>query len=206
VAPTIPPPPQLDEATRCYIEYFAGRVCDCLLQGLVSLPLNARRPSHVDVPFSAVCLDRHAGTGLATDPVIALAGGGPFTTIVDFTVPDGHRAEIKFWGIDVTPQPARIDERVRLLVDGRSPPSPFDGFYGTQPAASAGYWEGPPFTVADPYRDGCVHLTAGQTVQLQVQNANAGFVNIAARMGGWVYPPTIQTSDNSIRSTLTDQR
>jgi hypothetical protein len=206
-AGSTPAMPQVDFATACAAMYLTRLLCDCLGEVFVNIQTTARRPSHIDVPYSGVCFDRHIGSGPAAspDPPIALPVAPGFVEILSFVVPDGHNGVIKFFGVDVDPAPAGsgIEWVVSELSLGVAPP--FDTEFGSI-AASGGTWFGPPGTVEAP-QELCINMTRNQRWGLFARNLfGGGPVTVAARMGGWVYPPTIQTDDRTIRGTMTDQR
>lgn len=203
VAPTIPPPPQIDPNTKCLIDYLCACVVGKLTDELRWTPQTARGPAHVQVPFAGQKFHRHVGTGVTTDPPVVLLPGGGFVVVADFQVPDLHRGVVNFWGIDVDPVAALPEVDVQFLKSGR-PLDIYGSGYGSQVSASAGFWEGPPFGITTPNRDICEHLTRRQTFQMLVRNNSPGNVNIAAVFGGHIYPPTRDSGENSIYGTFVD--
>lgn len=212
IGPT-PQAPAIDPGVRCLIEYTVRHLCDCLITSLLDVQQVARRPSHIDPPFSSRCLDLHTGTGPAgsTDPPILLPAVGPagaFTDIVTYTSPKFTNTEITGWGVAVDPvvQNVFVEWRVRV---GSTVVPPFDGFHGSGGAAAqTGTWFGPPFTIADP-TPLCIHLKPAEFITLEARNTNVPgpiVASVAGRLVGWEYQPTIQTADGSIRGTLIDQR
>jgi hypothetical protein len=212
IGPT-PQAPAIDPGIQCILDYLVARMCACIPETLLNIPLNARRPSHIDIPFAARCLDLHTGTGPAgsTDPPItlpAVGAGGAFSTVVTFECPAGSRAEITGWGVAMAPvvQAPFVEWRIRVAGVVATP---FDGFHGSGGfPAQTGTWFGPPFTLADP-APLCTHLQRGQGIILEARNTNAPgpiTVDVAGRLVGWEYQATIQTDQNDIRSTLVDQR
>lgn len=201
---------QVDPYTAGLVGYFVQQMRDQLLDGLRNMQQHARPPSHIAPPFSAICVDRHVGTGgaLTGDPPIGLplvAPGGAFTSVLGFTTPPGNNGVFKFTGFDIDIGGERPNVEFRITVDGKPVP-PFDGTYGNEAAIADGTWFGFPGTVADPMEI-CILTQQNQVLSVDMRNAfAAGAVNVAARLKGWVYAPTIQTDDHSIRGTLTDQR
>jgi hypothetical protein len=209
VAPTIPAPPDMDPQMACLINYAVSLACRCITDELRWTPQTARSPSHVQVPFSAQKFHRHRGTGIVTDPPIALPGvgpGGPFTEIIDFQTPDLFRGVLNFWGIDVNPIGSLANIDVRIMKNS-SPLDIMTTEYGSVVGASAGFWEGPPFSIANPNRDICEHLSRRDRISFQMRNTllpGPGAINVAAVIGGWIYPPTRDSGENAIYGTFTD--
>jgi len=207
-APT--PAPILKAEVKCALDYLVLAMRDAVLQGVLNIQMTARRPSHIDVPFTGYCFERHVGTGGAAtaDPPVSLppAPGGAFTLVADFTVPRFFRGVIKHWGVDVVQGPLVAQNfDWRIVVNGRQV-LPFDINFGAVPAAAAGLWINPPWTFTAP-GDLCVNLRSDDVVQLQARNNTAlpGNALVAAFMDGWIYLPTIDEPGSLIRSTLTDQ-
>ncbi len=204
------PPFQPDPYTACLVGYLSQVICDCLVDKFRNFQQHARPPSHIAPPFSAICVDRHVGTGGAatTDPPIALplvGPGGAFTDLIDFTTPAGNNGVFKWAGLDVLPESERENIEFRIVVNDQVVPG-FDAEYGGVATNPDGTWFGFPGTVADP-RDVCVLTQELDVVRVQARNSfGPGPVDVAAALQGWVYPPTMQTSDGTIRGTLTDQR
>ncbi|HET6495051.1 MAG TPA: hypothetical protein VFH61_06780 [Thermoleophilia bacterium] len=212
VAGSPPGLPQIDPTMACLIEYLCRCLPRALVEELVSVQQPARGPSHIEVPFSATCLDLVTGTGGVGTPnapiTVAPSAPGVFTDIVTFTVPQRNRAEIKGWGTFTDPIVANPFVEWRIRVNGRVQP-PFDGFWGTGGAAGAsGTKWGSPWGIADPNRDICIHLQQGQTVALEarVDPLAGGPVDVGGRLLGWSYLPYEQTSDGTMRGTITDVR
>lgn len=210
VAPSIPPAPQISEEYRCLIDYLCNCVVGKLTTQLLWSPLNARRPSHIDVPFSGQKFHRHRGTGATTDlPVTlpAVGPGGPFLEIIDFQVPALSRGVITFWGIDVNPINVLPNIDVRIMINN-NPINIMTTEYGNVVPLSASFWEGPPFGIATPNRDICEHLTRRDRVSFQMRNTllpgPPPDPTIAAVMGGHIYDPTMDSSENSIYGTMVD--
>jgi hypothetical protein len=210
VAPTIPRGPQIDEGMRCLIEYLCNCVVGKLVTQLLWTPQTARRPAHIDVPWSGQKFHRHRGTGAVTDPPVTLPAvgpGGPFTEIIDFQVPDLARGVINFWGIDVNPINVLPNIDVRILV-GNRPIDLMTTEYGNVMPASAGFWEGPPFGITTPNRDICEHLTRRERVSFQMRNTllpgPPPDPTVAAVLGGHIWFPTQDESTNSIYASFTD--
>lgn len=215
VAAGPPPKALLNPDAACFVEALAQEICTCLLEGLSNIQLAARRPSHIDVPFHGVCFDKHRGTGAAatSDPPLVLpsvGAGGAFTDVVNFICPTGHLGIINGWGVLTNPGPSdgNVEWQIVKGVPGDRVPG-FDSFYGAQVAAAGGNWFGPPFTLLT-LGPLCIHMKAGEIFTLQARNTlPAGPpapINVAARMIGWIYQPTILTQDGTVRGTLTDQR
>lgn len=209
VAPSIPPPPDIDPQMLCVVNYLVASVCKCLADELRWTPQTARRPSHIDVPFSGQKFHRHRGTGANTDPAVSLPNvgpGGPFTDIIDFQVPQLYRGVLNFWGVDVNPIGSLGNVDVRILINNR-PINIMTTEYGNVVPASAGFWEGPPFGLANPNRDICEHLTRSDRVLLQMRNTIAvgppANIDVAAVIGGHIYPPTSDDS-SSVYGTFAD--
>jgi len=208
VPSTVPPPPPID-GIRCAIDYLIFHLRDRLMQMFLNIQLAARRPSHVDPPLTAICFDRHVGTGTVAsgDPPIA-APVGVTTLILDFTVPQKYRGILNVWGVDCLQGPvAALDLGWQVTVNGRPVP-PFEPTFGVQPlaAATANFWAGPRFTILTP-GPLCVHLKSGDQVRLNVRNLGIDpTLTVAARMGGWVYQPTVDEAGLQVRTTMTDQQ
>jgi hypothetical protein len=203
--PALPP---VDQATACAAMFLTAILCDCLEERLRNIQTTARRPSHIDRPYSGICFDRHIGTGIAAspDPPIIIPPGPAFVDIVTFIVPPGHKGVIRSFGVDVDPVPAAggVAWRIHEANIGVFPG--FDTEFGAVAPAAGGVWFGPPGTLAAP-QEVCLDLFPGMAIALQAANiSNVGAVSVAARMGGWIYPPTIQTDERTIRGTMTDQR
>jgi hypothetical protein len=207
VAPTIPQGPKPDPAMQCLIEYLCNCIVGKLTTQMLWLPQTARRPSHIDVPFGGQKFHRHRGTGVTTDPPVALppvGPGGPFTEILDFQVPDLARGVISFWGFDVNPTNTLRNIDVRILINNR-PINIMGTEYGNVVPASAGFWEGAPFGIATPNRDICEHLSRRDRVSFQMRNTTViAPVEVSAVMGGHIYFPTADSGENSIYGTMTD--
>lgn len=215
-APVVGPSPQapaIDPGVKCLIDYLTRQVCDCLVTSLLDVQQVARRPSHIDPPYSSRCLDLHTGTGTvgSIDPPIILPAVGPagaFSTVVIYENPKFTLSEFVGWGVVVDPivQAPLVEWRVRV---GTLPTPPFDGFHGSGGfPAQTGTWLGPPFTLTD-LGHLCLHLKPAEIVVLEARNTNAPgpvVANVAGRLVGWEFQPTIQTADGTIRGTLIDQR
>ncbi|MDP3910548.1 MAG: hypothetical protein Q8Q14_09145 [Gemmatimonadales bacterium] len=207
-----PPMPQVSPQFQCEAEYLSRVLCACMMEGLVNVQQVARLPSHRDVPYNGICFKRHAGTGAAgsSDPPIALpavGAGGAYTLLVDFTVNSGNNGVLRGVGVDLDPETSRGEIDVRVQVNGQVVP-PFDRQNGAVVAATDGSaWLGFPFTIADPDRDICVPLFPNDVVTLEARNSfGVAPIDAAGMLLGWTYMPTLQTSDRTIRGTLTDQR
>lgn len=204
-----PPLPAVTQQYACQAEYLARIICACLIQGIMNVQQTARLPSHISQPFSGVPFDRHIGTGRAgsADPPLSFPGvgpAGPFTLLTDFTVLGGTNGVIRGYGFDIDPEPERDLFEVLILVNGRPIPG-FDNQNG-QVIPTTG-WIGAPWTLTNPERDLVWPIFAGDAVQLVGRYTGVGgAVDIAGRLFGWTYLPTVQTSDRTIRGTLTDQR
>jgi hypothetical protein len=216
------PPSVADTLTyeqKCYIEYLVRRNCECLMDGLVNVQQVGRLPSHISVPYSGVCFARHRGSG--ADPaglgghpdlpvVLPFGPGGPFTPLVDFTVDEGNNGVVNAVGIDVTPDdPAtRGGIEFRIVVNDQVV-TPFDAPHGAVVPNAAGAWWGMPGSVAEPFEKLCINLFPNDVVRLEGRNSfipGPPFPTVSAILCGWTYYPTMQTSDRTIRGTLTDQR
>lgn len=212
VAGSPPPIPPVTPDVQCAINHLVRCMCDCIEEVFRNNQFHARRPSHIDIPFGGICFDRHRGTGAVgtPDPPIVIpvvAVGGPFSPVIDFTVDEGARGELKGWGVNVTPAASGSSIEWRITVNGLVV-SPFDVHHGGfGPPGGTGSWFGPPFTIFDLDRDVCIHLHPKDTVVLEARNAFLGApVNAAGRIIGWTYRPTIDATDETIRATMTDQR
>lgn len=205
--------PQVSQQFACESEYLSRLLCACLIDGLLNIQQTARLPSHVSIPYSGIPFKRHAGTGrvgITPDPPISLppvGGAGPYTVVVPFTVPTGSNGVITSAGFTVDPETARDLIDFRIQVNGQVV-SPFDRPNGVAAAAADGTsWLGYPFTILSPDTDLTINLFAGDVATLEARNSfGAAAVTVAGMMAGWTYRPTIQTSDRTIRGTLTDQR
>lgn len=204
--------PQVSPQFACEAEYLARLICACMAEGFVNIQQVARLPSHRDVPYSGTCFKRHVGTGAVgtSDPPVVLpvvGVGGAYTLLTDFTVNSGNNGVVRCAGFDIDPEPSRnlIDFRIR--VNGQTV-APFDRQNGAfAPATDGSAWLGYPFSIANPDRDLCIVLFAGDIVTLEARNTfGAAPIRAAGMMCGWTYPPTVQTSDRTIRGTMTDQR
>lgn len=210
MAGTPTPPPILRPEIKCAADYVSITLRDMIVQALMNLQLAARRPSHIDVPLTGLCFDRHVGTGGAatSDPPVALppAPGGAFTLVADFTVPRFFRGVIKEWGVDVVQGPP-VAELIewRIVINGQQV-LPFDRNFGAVPAAALGVYVNPPFTFTSPGHL-CINLKSDDVIQLQARNNTAlpGNALVAAFFSGWIYLPTIDEPGALIRSTMTDQ-
>jgi len=146
--------------------------------------LHARRPSHIDPPFTAKPIDAvPAGT-------VAIVAG-VFTTIATFTVPQGkNRAEIVAAGQSAEAAAAFADITWRIRVD-TVPYAPWN-------AVLIQLWDMiPPTPLCAP-----IHLRGGQTVDIQAAGI-AGPHTVMARLCGWQYPTRVESGDD-IRSTVVD--
>jgi hypothetical protein len=209
VAGYFPRQPAVSEQFACQSEYLSRMLCACLIQGLMNIQQTARAPSHVAQPFSGIPFDRHIGTGRAgsADPPIAFPAvgpAGPFTLMSDFVVRPGMNGVIRGWGYTIDPEVERDLFEVQILINGQAIPG-FDNANGQQIATNG--WIGAPFTITAPERDMVQPIFANDIVQLVGRNTGLlGGVDVASRLFGWTYIPTVQTSDRTIRGTLTDQR
>ncbi len=210
VAPSIPPPPSIDPQMLCILDYLTASICRCLTDELRWTPQTARSPSHVQVPFSGQKFHRHRGTGITTDPPVSLLNvgpGGAFTEVIDLQVPQLFRGVLNFWGIDVNPIGVLANVDVRILKNNR-PLDIMTTEYGSVIPASAGFWEGPPFSIANPNRDICEHLSRTDRISFQMRNTlpvgPPAPIDVAAVIGGWMYPPTRDSGENAIYGTFTD--
>lgn len=211
VAGSPPAPPQIDPSIACIIDYMCRCLPRALVEELVTVQQPARGPSHIEVPFAATCFDLVTGTGGPGTPnapiSVAPSAPGVFTDIVNFTVPQRNRAEVKGWGVQV-PEPANPFVEWRITVNDIVQP-PFDNFWGDGGAtgASGTKW-GAPWTIANPNRDICLHLEQGNEVVLEgrVDPLAGGPVDLGGRLLGWSYVPYMQTSDGTMRGTITDVR
>lgn len=207
-AGSAPPMPMVDYGTACAAQYLTRILCDCLGEVLVNIQTTARRPSHIDRPYSGICFDRHIGTGnlASPDPPIVLPVAAAFIDIVTIVVPAGHKGVIRSFGVDVNPVPAGAGVAWRINEANLGNFAGFDTEFGAVAPAAAGVWFDPPGTIANP-QEVCIDLFPGMSIALQAQNLfGGGNVSVAARMTGWIYPPTMQTDERTIRGTLTDQR
>jgi hypothetical protein len=212
-------PDTLSLQERCFVEYMARRICDCLIDGLVNIQQVARGPSHIMVPYNGVCFARHIGSG--ADPTgigghpdlpvpLPFSPGGPFTTLVDFTVEQGQNGVLNAVGVNLDPSDAAtrggIEFRIRV---NDQVVTPFDAPHGAVVSNAAGAWWGMPGTVENPFDKLCVNLFPGDTVRFEARNSfipGPPTPAASAIICGWTYYPTMQTSDRTIRGTLTDQR
>jgi hypothetical protein len=218
VAPEGAPRTQVTPEVRCIID----TLCQCLTVSLLSIQQAARRPSHIDVPFSGVCFKRHIGTGSSTspDPPVVLppvGPGGPFTLLADLITPQQHRGIVNKIGIDINPTNTVGDIEIVATVGGPGlalttagqPTGSRDAVFGTEfgpvmPAVN-GSWFGFPYGIGSP-GDFCIHLARQNVFRLYARNTLliGAPVEIAAIAEGWVYPVQADASDNSINGTLTD--
>jgi hypothetical protein len=210
VAPTIPRGPEIAPDMQCLIEYLCNCIVGKLTTQMLWTPQTARRPSHIDVPFGGQKFHRHRGTGAVTDPPVplpAVGPGGPFTEMIDFQVPQLSRGVIQFWGIDVDPIGVLPNIDVRIMINNR-PINIMTTEYGNVVGASAGFWEGPPFGILTPNRDICEHLSRSDRVSFQMRNTllpgPPPDPTVAMVMGGHIYEPTADSSENSIYGTFAD--
>ena len=207
VPSTVPPTPPIEQV-RCAIEYGIFHLRDRLQQMFLNIPLLARRPSHIEPPLTAICFDRHRGSGTAASGDAPLAAPAGITTLVlDYVVPLRYRGALRFWGIDVVEGPVAAQDLGWQITINAQRVVPFDPENGgPAPAAFPGFWAGPPFSLDAPDRDVCILLKGGDTVNLTVRNFGAVPLNVAARMGGWVYQPTVDEAGIQVRTTMTDQQ
>lgn len=158
-----------------------------LEQTFRNFQLTARRPSHMDPPFTAKIIDE-----FSTCPVV-IPAGGIFTTVVSFSIPGGkYRGVIKEGG-QSTDAVVNWDSLTwRVIVDT----IPYQPYLGVPMQM----WQMvPPTQLPVPIR-----LRGGQTIALQAANASAADINVVGRFGGWYYPVRSEAGDDSIRSTLVD--
>lgn len=206
VPSTVPPPPPL-ETVRCAIDYGIFHLRDRLQQMFLNIQLAARRPAHVEVPLTAICFDRHRGSGTAASGDAPLAAPAGITTLVlDYVVPNLYRGVLKGWGVDVVEGPvAAADLGWQITINRRAVP-PFDPVNGgPAPAGFPGFWAGPPFGLND-LSELCALLKGGDTVNLSVRNFGAVPLNVAARLTGWVFQPTVDEAGVQVRTFQTDQQ
>lgn len=220
VAGYIPDTPQVPEEMRCFADYLVQQMCNCLIGGLLNIQTTSRLPSHRDVPYSGECFQRHRGTG--ADPggigghpdlpvtLPPVAPGGPFTTLIDYTVDQGQNGVVVAIGLDTFPDtPATrgaVELRGRIIGSGQVAAPPFDQAHGSVAPNAEATWFGFAGTVADPNTRVCIKLKPNQTFILEARNTfGGGPIDVAAIVDGWHYTPTVQ-SDDPIRGTLTDQR
>lgn len=207
-----PKQPAVSPRFACEAEYLSRMLCACLVQGLLNIQQTARAPSHISQPLSGIPFDRHIGTGRtgSADPPLVFPAVGPagaFALMADFTVLNGSNGVLRGWGFDIDPEPERDQFEVVIQVNGQPIPG-FDNQNGQIVAATLG-WLGAPWTLTNPERDLVWPLYAGDVVQMfgrYTAPIGPATVDISARMFGWTYLPTVQTSDRSVRGTLTDQR
>jgi len=205
VPSTVAPPPPVD-GIRCAIDYLIFHLRDRLMQMFLNIQLLSRRPSHIEPPLTAKCFDRHRGTGtVASGDAPLLVVPGATVLMCDYTVPDKYRGVIRFWGTNVVEGPvAAQDLGWQITVNG-TPVLPFTPDDGSV-VAPANFWAGPPFSLAAPDRDVCIHVKGGDAIALNVRNFGAVPLNVAGRMGGWVYQPTVDENGLTVRTTMTDQQ
>lgn len=207
VPSTVAPTPPV-EGIQCAIDYLIFHLRDRLMQMFLNIQLTARRPSHVEPPLTAICFDRHRGTGTVASGDAPLAAPAGITTLVlDFAVPQKYRGILNAWGVDVVEGPvAAQDLGWQILVNNR-PVVPFEPVFGVQaPAAgSENFWAGPPYGLDAP-GELCIHLKGGDQVRLQVRNFGAAPLNVAAIVSGWIYQPTVDEIGLNVRTTMTDQQ
>jgi len=159
-----------------------------LEQTLRGFQLTARRPSHIDPPFTAKAIDVFpGGTG-----VVAIPAGGAFTTVTSFQIPGIHqRGIITAAGQSAESVAAWGDLIWRITLDG-IPLPPWDD-------VRIQLWEiVPPTPLFTP-----IQPLSGQTVALQAATIVGGPYNVSGRLTGWYYPVRSEAG-NSIRSTLVD--
>lgn len=206
VPSTVPPMPPV-EGVRCAIDYGIFHLRDRLMQMFLGIQLAARRPSHIDPPLTAVCFDRHRGTGTAASGDAPVAAPPGVTTLVlDYTVPDKHRGILRIWGVDVVEGPVAAADLGWQITINRAAVVPFDPVNGgPAPAGFLGFWAGPPFGL-DAAPSLRVLLKGGDAINLNVRNFGAVPLNVAARLSGWVYQPTVDEAGIQVRTTLTDQQ
>lgn len=212
VAGTFPQAPQVSFQAACESAYLTKLLCDCLITGLLNVQQTTRLPSHISIPYNGIPYKRHTGTGATgtLDPPITLAPsapGGPYTLIADFTVLGGTtRGVLREIGVTMDPEPSRnlVDIRVRV---NNQVVAPFDRQNGAVVGATDGSaWLGFPYSILEPM-DTHINLFAGDSVTLEGRNTfGLAPIEVAGMLCGWTYTSTIQTSDRTIRGTLTDQR
>lgn len=223
IAGQAPKPVQVDAETRCVIDYLCKCMSIHVIDGLLAIQQTARLPSHISPPFSATCFKRHVGTGSATspNPPITLAPVGPspspYTLMIDFVCPEGHRGVVNEIGFDFDPSLAG-DVAVVATIGPPGPAliggvpvgrrvSPFDTEYGPVPGAADGAWYGFPYGISSP-GNFCIHLGRGEVLRIFARNefppGPGPLIDTAAYIGGWVYPMRSDSGENSIYGTLTD--
>lgn len=159
-----------------------------LEQTFRNFQLAARRPSHIDPPFSARPIN-------PSDTITIAAAGtaaGPWTSIVCYTVSATRfRGEIPSVGHIVTNALDWLDIEWRITVDG-TPLSPWNSIIGQ-------HWDWlHPTILGTP-----IHLISGQTICVQARALVNGPYEVSARMWGWEYPVRVETG-REIRSTIVD--
>jgi hypothetical protein len=220
VAGVAPPDHDLSHGEKCFVEYMARRVRDGLIDGLVNIQQVARGPSHIQVPYSGICFQRHKGSGAdpaglgghpdLPTPLPFVGVGGAFTELVGFVVDQGSNGVVNCLGANIFPgDPAtRGAIEFRVVVNGQVV-APFSSAQGSVVPNADGTWFGFPGSVEDPNRDVCLNLFPNDNVIFQARNSFGGpiaVISASALMCGWTYWPTMQTSDRTIRGTMTDQR
>ena len=207
-----PQPPPVSQEYACQAAFLSKMLCECLVTGLLNVQQTARLPSHISIPYNGIQFKRHTGTGApgTLDPPITLAPsapGGPFSLIGDFTVLGGTtRGVLREIGIAMDPEPSRGLVDIRVRVNGQVV-APFDRQNGAVVGATDGSsWLGFPYSILEPM-DTHINLFAGDSVTLEGRNTfGVAPIDVAGMLCGWTYTSTIQTSDRTIRGTLTDQR
>lgn len=157
-----------------------------LEQTFRNFQLAARRPSHIDPPFRAACIDEF-------DQATILGGAygpGVFTNISCFQVPDSRRrGEIVCVAHAVEVPASWTDIEWRITLNG----TPIDHY--TSILFELFPWPGSKVCLP--------HLISRDTVCFQARSLSAANHVVTTRLFGWHYPVRAET-DGDIRSTIVD--